>query len=267
MGKLDRRTALVSGAGRGIGAATARRLAQEGARVLVAELLEREGQATAAAITSAGGTAAYVPLDVTREQSWRAACQAAQERFGGLDILVNNAGVLMMGPAEETSLEDWRRLHAVNVEGVFLGTRHCTPLLREGGRKWPGGAAIVNLSSIAGIVGSPRGPAYSASKGAVRLFTKSMALEFGQKRYPIRVNSVHPGVIETAMGDAVAEAVVQRGAARDAAAARALLAAQHPLGRMGRPEEVAAAIAFLCSDDASFITGSELVVDGGYTAQ
>jgi NAD(P)-dependent dehydrogenase (short-subunit alcohol dehydrogenase family) len=149
---------------------------------------------------------------------------------------------------------------------VLLGTQACTPLLREGGTKWPGGAAIVNLSSVAGKVGSLRFPLYGASKAAVCLFTKSTCLEFGQRKYPIRVNSIHPGVIETDMGIEVVQMVMERRAVDDARA-RAILAAQHPIGRLGKPEDIAAGIAFLCSDDASFITGSELVVDGGYTAQ
>jgi 3(or 17)beta-hydroxysteroid dehydrogenase len=149
---------------------------------------------------------------------------------------------------------------------VFLGTRICTPLLRVGGNRWPGGAAIVNVSSVAGLTGSPRVPAYSATKGAVSLFTKSTALEYGQKRYPIRVNSVHPGVIDTEMGQTVVNLLKER-MATDEEKARAMLISAHPIGRMGKPEEVAAAIVFLCSDEASFITGSELIVDGGYTAQ
>ena len=266
MSRVDGKTALVSGAGRGIGAATAKRLAREGARVIVADVLEERGRHTAQDIAATGAQAVFTRLDVTQEADWSAACETARARFGGLDILVNNAGVVLPRSMEETTLEEWRRQQSVNVEGVFLGTRACTPLLKEGGKRWPGGAAIVNLSSIAGLIGSPRMPAYSATKGAVRLFTKSCALEFGQKRYPIRVNSVHPGVIDTDMGQEVVHMVMER-MAKDEASARATLAAAHPLGRLGKPEEVAAGILFLCSEDASFITGSELVVDGGYTAQ
>lgn len=266
MKRLEGRTALVTGAARGIGAATAKRLASEGARIVVGDLLDELGANITAEIKAAGAQAEYLRMDVTRESDWSAACQMAQSRFGGLDILVNNAGVVLPASIDETSLDDWRRTHAVNVEGVFLGIRTCTPLLKEGGRHWPGGAAIVNLSSIAGLIGSPRMPAYSASKGAVRLLTKSVALEFGQKKYPIRINSVHPGVVDTDMGQIVVDLVKKR-SATDEAAARALLVALHPIGRLGKPEDIAHAIAFLCSDDAAFITGSELVVDGGYTAQ
>jgi len=266
MKRLEGRTALVTGAARGIGAATARRLASEGARIVVGDLLDELGAKTAAEIKDAGAQAEYLRMDVTREADWSAACQMAQSRFGGLDILVNNAGVVFPASIDETSLDDWRRTHAVNVEGVFLGIRTCTPPLKEGGRRWPGGAAIVNLSSVAGLVGSPRMPAYSASKGAVRLLSKSVALEFGQKKYPIRINSVHPGVVDTDMGQIVVDLVKKR-SVTDEAAARALLVALHPIGRLGKPEDIANAIVFLCSDDAAFITGSELVVDGGYTAQ
>ncbi len=266
MHRLEGRTALVTGAARGIGAATARRLASEGARIVIADLLDDAGAKTAAAIVAAGGQAEYLHADVSRETDWQAACALAKSRFGGLDILVNNAGVVFAASVEETTLEDWQRMHAVNVEGVFLGIRVCTPLLKEGGARLPGGAAIVNLSSIAGLVGSPRMPAYSASKGAVRLLTKSVALEYGQKKYPIRINSVHPGVIDTDMGQMVVDLVMKR-MAKDEAVARALLVSQHPIGRLGKAEDVANVIAFLCSDDAAFVTGSELVVDGGYTAQ
>ena len=266
MQRLEGRTALVTGAARGIGAATARRLASEGARIVIADLLDEPGTKTAAAIVAAGGQAEYLHADVSREADWQAACALAKSRFGGLDILVNNAGVVFAASVEETTLEDWQRMHAVNVEGVFLGIRVCTPLLKEGGARLPGGAAIVNLSSIAGLVGSPRMPAYSASKGAVRLLTKSVALEYGQKKYPIRINSVHPGVIDTDMGQMVVDLVMKR-MAKDEAGARALLVSQHPIGRLGKAEDVANVIAFLCSDDAAFVTGSELVVDGGYTAQ
>lgn len=266
MQRLEGRTALITGAARGIGAATAKRLVAEGARVLIGDLRDELGSETAAAISAAGGTAEYLHMDVTREADWRSACDLAQTRFGGLDILVNNAGIVFPASVEETSLDDWRRMHSINVEGVFLGIRTCTPLLSAGGRRWKGGAAVVNLSSIAGLVGSPRMPAYSASKGAVRLLTKSVALEYGQKRYPIRINSVHPGVIDTDMGQIVVDLVMKR-TAGDEPAARALLVGQHPLGRLGTAEDIANVIAFLCSDDAAFVTGSELVVDGGYTAQ
>jgi 3(or 17)beta-hydroxysteroid dehydrogenase len=266
MNRLEGRTALVTGGSRGIGAATAKRLAKEGAHVVVADLLDELGRRTAGEIVATGGHAVFQKMDVTKAGDWQTACETARKQFGGLDILVNNAGIVLSRTIAETSLDDWRRLQSINIEGVLLGTQACTPLLKEAGAKWPGGAAIVNLSSIAGKVGSPRFPLYSATKAAVCLFTKSTALEFGHNKLPIRVNSIHPGVIDTDMGVEVVQMVMEK-YAKDDAAARAMLAAQHPMGRLGRPEEIASAIAFLCSDDASFMTGSELIVDGGYTAQ
>lgn len=266
MGRFDGRTALVTGASRGIGAATVKRLGREGARVIVGDVREELGRRTAGEIVAAGGQAVFLKMDVTLEADWSAACDTARTRFGGLDILVNNAGVVLARSIEETSIAEWRHMQSINIEGVMLGTRLCAPLLKEGGKRWPGGAAIVNLSSIAGITGSLRFPAYGATKAAVCLWTKSTCLEFGHKRYPIRVNSIHPGVIDTDMGQEVVHLVMER-FAKDEAGARAMLASQHPIGRLGKPEEIAAGICFLCSDDASFMTGSELVVDGGYTAQ
>jgi 3(or 17)beta-hydroxysteroid dehydrogenase len=267
MNRVDGRTALISGGARGIGAAVAQCLIQGGARVILGDVLEAEGRRTAEALTAAGGQAVYLRLDVTRETDWQAAVEFARSRFGGLDILVNNAGIALGAGTEELTLEDWRRIEAVNVDGVFLGTKTCLTLLREGAQRWAGGSAIVNLSSIYGLVGSEGVSAYCMTKGAVRLYTKSTALEFARRGYRVRVNSVHPGHIETDMGRRGLSRIIERGQAKDEAGARKVMYALYPLGRMGKPEEVANAIAFLASDDASFITGSELAVDGGYTAQ
>ena len=261
MQRLEGRVALITGGARGIGAATARRLASEGAKVMIGDLLDEPGRRVAAEV---GGE--YLHLDVTREADWQAACAAAQARFGGLDILVNNAAIVLPATLEETVVEDWRRMHTVNVEGVFLGAKACLPALVQRGPRWKGGAAIVNLSSIAGLVGSSRMPAYSASKGAVLLLTKSLALECGQKGYRVRVNAVHPGVVDSDMGQVVVDIVKARQAESEAEA-RARLVAQHPIGRLGQPEDIAAGVAYLVSDDAAFVTGASLVVDGGYTAQ
>ncbi len=257
MSDLEGRIALVTGASRGIGAASARALAAAGAKVIVTDLSD-----TAALAEEIGGLARR--QDVTDEDDWVQTIGFAKDKAGGLDILVNNAGLFLMKPLIETTLEDWRRLHAVNVEGVFLGCKHAAPVLAERAGRWQGGAAIINLSSIAGIVGSARAGCYNASKGAVRLFTKSVALELAPLK--IRANSVHPGVIDTDMGDAVVSGVSSAFQIGDNDA-RNQVGALHPLGHLGLPANIADAITFLASDRAAFITGSELVVDGGLTAQ
>ena len=256
MADLTGRIALVTGASGGIGAATARALAAAGAKVAVTDLTAPD--ALAAEI---GGLARA--QDVTSEQDWAAVMDWLRAEAGGLDILVNNAGLFMMKPLLQTSLAEWQRLHAVNVEGVFLGTRAAVPLLAERAAQWPGGASIVNLSSMAGLVGSAGAACYNASKGAVRLFTKGCALEFAPAR--IRVNSVHPGIIETNMGAEVVHGISTMSGA-GVNEARAAAAAVHPLGHMGQPQDIANAVVFLASDKAAFMTGSELVVDGGVTA-
>lgn len=256
MGDLDGRVALVTGAGKGLGEAAARALAAAGAKLVVTDLAAPEALAE-----ELGGIAAA--QDVTSEDQWAATMMAIRERAGGLDILVNNAGLFIAKPLAETSLEDWRRIHAVNVEGVFLGCKHATPLLAERAAQWRGGTAIVNLSSVAGIVGSALAVCYNASKGAVRLLTKGLAMELASAR--IRVNSVHPGIIETDMAQQlVAEFSGAMGVGGNEA--RSQFVDMHPLGHFGAPSNVADAIVFLASDKAAFMTGSEVVVDGGFTA-
>jgi 3(or 17)beta-hydroxysteroid dehydrogenase len=265
MNSVEGRAALITGAAQGIGAATARLMASGGAAVLLGDVQEREGAAVAESIRSAGGRATFVRLDVTSESDWRAATDLARRELGGLDILVNNAGIITRGMSTQMSLEDWRRIEAVNIDGVFLGTRECAPLLRECAARWAGGAAIVNMSSIMGLIGSGFSGAYSMSKGAVRLYTKSAALELASQR--IRVNSVHPGFCDTDMAAGAKKFFVEKGMAADEDAAQKMLVQRHPIGRLGTADDIARAIIFLASDDAAFITGSELVVDGGYTAQ
>ena len=256
MGDLDGRVALVTGAARGIGAATARALAAAGAKVVVSDVAD--GEASAAEV---GG--AYVRHDVTSEEQWIAAIAFAKRKFGGLDILVNNAGIFWLKPIVETSLEDFRRMQQVNVEGVFLGIKHAIPAIAERAAKWDGGGAIVNLSSVAGIVGSPLTFAYNASKGAVRLMTKAAAMECAQAGLKVRVNSVHPGIIDTPM---MSEAAEKLAGATGANAVRERFAERHPMKKLGRDADIANAIKFLASDAAAFMTGAELVVDGGMTA-
>ena len=266
MNRLDGKVALISGAARGIGAETARLMAAAGARVVVADLLDEQGEATVAAIRAAGGQAAYTHLDVTSEAGWDAAVASATARFGRLDVLVNNAGVFTGKALEEATLADWQRLVAVNLTGVFLGTKHCTPALRAAGEGSEHGSAIVNLASIAGLVGSSLDPLYSMTKGGVTLFTKSTALEFGRKGYRIRCNSIHPGVIETEMGEQTFATRARRTGSNDLAASREVVTATVPWGRLGVPLDIAKGIVFLASDDAGYMNGAGLVLDGGFTA-
>ncbi len=256
MGELTGRIALVTGASRGLGAATARALAAAGAKVAVTDLKAPDDLAA-----EIGGIARA--QDVTSEADWAATMAWLRSEAGGLDILVNNAGLWLFKPITETTLDDWRRLHAVNVEGVFMGTRAAIPLLAERAAKWTGGAAIVNLSSVAGLTGAAGATCYNSTKGAVRLFTKGAALELAPAR--IRVNSIHPGVIETDMaGQLIADFAAGGGIGSNESRDR--VASMHPLGHMGVPANIADGIVFLASDRAAFITGSELVVDGGLTA-
>ena len=256
MGDLDGRIALVTGASRGLGAAAARALAAAGAKVAVTDLTSPSDLAD-----EIGGIARA--QDVTSEADWTATMDWLRAEAGGLDILVNNAGLWLFKPILETTLDDWRRLHAVNVEGVFLGTRAAVPLLAERAHLWRGGTAIVNLSSVAGIEGAAGGTCYNSTKGAVRLFTKGCAKELAGAR--IRVNSVHPGVIDTDMGrKLIDDFAVAQGTGNNETLVN--VSAMHPLGHLGEPQNVADAVVFLASDRAAFTTGSELIVDGGLSA-
>jgi 3(or 17)beta-hydroxysteroid dehydrogenase len=267
MNRLDGKVALISGAARGIGAETARLMAEAGARVAVGDVLDERGRETARGIEQEGGEALYLHLDVTREDDWNAAVAAILARFGKLDILVNNAGIFLGKDIEAASLEEWHRLCAVNLTGVFLGTKLALPALREAGRHSPHGSAIVNLASVAGLVGSTQDPLYSLSKGGVTLFTKSAALEFARKGYRVRVNSMHPGTVESDMGDQVLATRARNLGTNDVEAARQQIIARLPIGRMGTATDIAKGIVFLASDDAAFMTGAGLVMDGGITAQ
>jgi NAD(P)-dependent dehydrogenase (short-subunit alcohol dehydrogenase family) len=254
-GRLAGKVALVTGAASGLGAETARRLAREGAAVMLSDLSIGDGEAVTAEIIAAGGRAVFIAHDVTSEDDWTAAVTATTTRLGRLDILVNNAGIVGNQLELMThSLADWRRILAVNLDGVFLGMRAVGPVMAG-----QGGGSIINLSSIMGKVAMPNVTAYAASKGGVLMLTKAAAVEWAP--LGIRVNSVHPGFIDTPM---VANALH---AAENGNEMRSAIIAAHPLGRLGVPREIADAIVFLASDEASFMTGAELVVDGGYTAQ
>ncbi len=249
--RLEGKVAIISGGARGMGAAEAKLFAREGAKVIICDVLEEEGRQTEAEINEVGGDAVFVKLDVTSQDEWENAVNTAIERFGKLDILVNNAGIIVQSTIEDMTVELWDKVMDVNAKGVFLGTKTAIPHMKEAG-----GGSIVNISSISGIVGQDNVNAgYNASKGAVRIFTKAAAVQYAKEN--IRVNSIHPGPIATPMtaeGRADPERV-------------ALTAERTPLGRYGEPEEVANAVLFLASDEASYVTGSEIVVDGGYTAQ
>lgn len=255
MNRLDGKVAFLSGAARGIGGATARRMVEAGAKVAIGDVLDDTGRKLAQEIG-----ALYVHLDVTQEASWAEAMDATVKHYGKLDVLVNNAGIFVGKGIEEASLDDWHRLVSVNLTGVVLGTRAALPHLK----KTRGN--IVNLASIAGLVGSQLDPLYSLTKGGVTLFTKSTALEFGRKGYGIRVNSIHPGLIETDMGEKTFVMRAQQQGTNDTEKARQATLALHPIGRLGVADDIAKGIVFLASDDASFMTGAGLVVDGGWTA-
>src|SRR3954464_586830 len=248
MNRLDGKIALISGAARGIGAETARLMVEAGARVVFGDILDERGRETAREIGGGDSAAVFQHLDVTSEEDWNAAIGTAVTRWGGLDILVNNAGMFLGKGIEEASLDEWHRLCAVNLTGVFLGTKLAAASLRERGRTSPHGSAIVNLASVAGLVGSQLDPLYSMTKGGVTLFTKSAALEFARKGYRIRVNSIHPGVIQTDMGEQTFVARAQRTGSNDTTQVRQTVTDAVPWGRLGVPMDIAKGIVFLASD-------------------
>ena len=248
--RLEGKVAIVTGGGSGMGAAEVKLLAREGAAVVIADVWEDGGHQVESEVTEAGGRAQFLPTNVTDEGDWERLLQFTEEKFGPLDILVNNAGLSGGSFEDETSTEGWHAIMDVNATGVFLGTKHAVPSMRRAG-----GGSIVNISSIMGFVGSDGGhPAYHASKGAVRIFTKATAVRYGPEG--IRANSVHPGFMPP-----------MRTGAPGSEDARARAAEITPLRRTGEPIEVAYGVLFLASDEASFVTGTELVIDGGYIAR
>jgi len=248
MDRLKGKVALISGGARGQGAAEARLFAGEGAKIVIGDVLDDLCKTTAAEINAKSGNAVTaVHLDVTRAADWRAAVDTCERQFGGLDVLVNNAGIANVKGVEETSEEEWDSVVNINQKGVWLGMKAAVPAMRR-----RGGGSIINISSIYGIIGSPGSAAYHGTKGAVRLLTKAAAVQYALDK--IRVNSVHPGVILTPMVDVVPRSELQP------------LIEMAPMKRGAQPEEVGWCVVFLASDEASFVTGSELVVDGGYTA-
>lgn len=264
--RLDGKVALVSGAGRGLGARIAEVLAEAGAKIVVTDVVAEWGEETAARIRQAGGETRFHHLDVTLEEKWKSVIEATVEDFGGLDILVNNAGITGVNMVEHITVEQWRRVMSINAEGVFLGIKQGILAMKPGGIAGQGGS-IINISSICGIVALAGAGSYSASKGAVRLLSKVAAVECGQQQYGIRVNSVHPGVIRTELAEQGFEELVKDGVFASPADAEAAQIGMHPIGRLGTPDDVAQAVLYLASDASSFVTGSEMVVDGGLTAQ
>lgn len=249
MKRVQDKVILVTGGAMGMGQSHSELLASQGAWVFVADVNQTQGQSTVDGIRKNGGKADFLKLDVTQEAEWNAAVNQIVERAGRLDVLVNNAGILILKPVQDTSNQEWDRIFDVNVRSVFIGTRAVIPVMQK-----QGGGTIVNVSSIYGLVGAPGASAYEASKGAVRLFTKSCAVDLAP--FNIRVNSVHPGVIETQMTKALLDDPV----------VRPLLLGPTLLKRPAQPIEVSQAVLFLSSDESSFVHGAELVVDGGYTA-
>ncbi len=258
MTSIEGRVALVTGCTGGIGSEISATLAQAGAHVVGADLPDDGGD---------GEWKQYHQLNVTDEDAWKRVIGAVEADHGKLDILVHVAGVVHVEKLEETSLSDWRRQMAVNIDGPFLGTKTATDLMRRTGEKLEHGASIVNISSVAGLIGSPLHTGYCASKGALRLFTKACAMEFSAFKYKIRVNSIHPSGVNTGMVDHIMQRFVDNGFAETVEEARAGLAPAHPIGRLAEPIDIAKAVLFLASDQSGYMHGSELVIDGGYTAQ
>ena len=263
-GRVEGKVALVTGGASGIGRGCAERLAQEGAVVVVTDLQDDKGAQTVAAIEAMGGKASYLHHDVTSEQAWIDAVAAVKAKHGRLDILVNNAGIGIGGSVLTMTLADFQKQTAVNLDGVFLGVKHSIPLMRENG-----GGSIINMSSVAGLKGSAILAGYCATKGAVRLFTKAVAMECANAKDGVRVNSVHPGIIETPIWDSIVgtgdvgdNARPPRAATLDAMSAEGV-----PLGVKGYPEDIANGVLWLASDESRYVTGAELVIDGGLSVK
>jgi NAD(P)-dependent dehydrogenase (short-subunit alcohol dehydrogenase family) len=249
--RLAGKTILITGGASGIGLATMQRALEHGAQVAIADI----DVATGNMLASETPGVHFVQLDVTSDTSWAAAIDDVVQRFGTIDGVVNSAGIFLIGDIERISLEDWRKTHAVNLDGVFLGCRHAVRAMKAHG------GSIVNMSSVSGLVGGHNVVAYNSSKGAVRMLTKSVALHCAKAKYGIRCNSVHPTFVDTPMYQQTLAA------AREPERIRTALLAQVPLGRPGQPREIADLIVYLLSDESAFVTGAELVIDGGLTAQ
>lgn len=256
MGRVSGKIACVTGAAIGLGRATAILLAREGATVVVTDVDEENGRSTVDEILSSGANALYLYQDVTDLERWTEVMDAIVAQYDRVDIVVNNAGICIAGDVESTTLEDWRKTMAVNLDGVFMGTQQAIRVMKK-----TGGGSIINISSIDGIVGESQLAAYCASKGGVRTFTKAAAVHCGECGYGIRVNSVHPGYVLTSQHVSYLQALGTYESENEKAISR------HPIGHLGEPDDVANGVLYLASDESTFVTGSELVIDGGYLAQ
>ncbi|MDN5893710.1 MAG: glucose 1-dehydrogenase, partial [Nocardioides sp.] len=254
---VEGKVALITGGARGLGEATSRLMANEGATVVLTDVLDAEGEALAKSIVADGGVATYQHQDVTDESAWAETVNGVIAEHGRLDVVVNNAGIVLDATVEDTTLEAFRRVNSINNEAVFLGTREAIKAMKD---QDPRGGSIVNVSSIAGLVGIENLSAYNASKGAVRMFSKSAALHAAKSGYNIRVNTVHPGYTWTPMVQQLGDNTGDRDGFYEA------LSAAHPLGRPGKPMDIAYGVLYLASDETEWVTGSELVIDGGFTA-
>ena len=252
--RVKDKVALVTGAGSGLGEAISKRLAEEGATVVVTDINESSAQRVAQEM---GGAAIALQQDVTDEQRWQELVAEIVDRFGQLDVLVNNAGIALVGTVEDTTLEDWQLTNRVNLDAVFVGTREAIKVMKQHS------GSIINISSIEGIIGEQKVAAYNASKGGVRIFTKSAALHCCAEGYAIRVNSVHPGFIDTKMVSGAVETMSEA----DGEAFTSRIVGNIPMGHMGEPLDIANGCLFLASDESKYMTGSELVIDGGYIAR
>lgn len=263
MDRVKGKVAIITGAARGLGRTQAWLLAKEGAKIVITDINENGGKKAVEEIIKDGGEAIFIKHDVTSENEWREVIEKTLARFGKLDVLVNNAGVMIRKSIEDTSLEEWQKVMRVNVDGVFLGTKYAIGAMRKSG-----GGSIINISSFAGIVATTDTSSYNASKAAVRLFTKAAALECSKScyGYNIRVNSVHPGLVLTPMVDAEIKEEA-RSSGQPYEAVRKIREDWHPIGHLGAPEDIAYGVLYLASDESRFSTGTELIIDGGFTAR
>ncbi|WP_047418791.1 SDR family oxidoreductase [Cellulophaga sp. Hel_I_12] len=257
MNRVKNKVAIVTGGASGLGKSSAILLAREGAKIVVTDIDEEDGKKVVQQIKANGGEAIFIKQDVSKEDEWKNVIETTLKTFGKLHILVNSAGIGLGGTVEEVTLEDWKNLIDVNLNGTFLGTQYGIKGMKETGE----GGSIINFSSIEGLIGDPNLPAYNASKGGVTIFTKSAALHCARQGYGIRINSIHPAYIWTPMVENFLKAQ------GDVEEGKKQLESLHPVGHLGEPDDIGYGVVYLASDESKFMTGSELVIDGGYTAQ